>query len=230
MTNRRIAPLAAAVLWLITLQAAGPQRNSPVPLSLVLLLDVSASVDFRQLELPRDVSREIEGDLLSRLTPADRIGIGVFGATMKFSGFLPDDRGMQNSAIRTALKDRSVGLNGPSRIWDAVDGGISAVENAPGRRAVIVLTDGYASGNRLGLADVIRHARAAKVSVSVIANGPWVVWPGPPAAPQPRSALERLTAGTDGMLVLDNVGDSFRARHPGRFFEAILASLRRPAG
>jgi hypothetical protein len=192
------------------------------------LCDVSASVDFRQLELPHDISREIDGDLRSRLTPADRLGIAVFGATMKFGGFLPDDRGVRLSAIRAAFKDRSVGLNGPSRIWDAVDGSIAALEQESGRRAVILLTDGEASGNRLGLADVIRHAQAAKVAVSVIANGGWVAGPATAPGPTPRNALERLTADTGGTLVLDNVGDTFRARHPGRFFEAILASLRRP--
>jgi hypothetical protein len=36
-----------------------------------------------------------------------------------------------------------VGLNGPSRIWDAVDDVISALEKEPGRRAVILVTDGY---------------------------------------------------------------------------------------
>jgi von Willebrand factor type A domain len=228
VTGRWVAAVAAVLLSLVTLQAIGPQGSPSPPLSLVLLCDVSASVDFRQLELPHDVSREIDGDLRSRLTPADRLGIAVFGATMKFGGFLPDDRGVRLSAIQAAFKDRSVGLNGPSRIWDAVDGSIAALERESGRRAVILLTDGYASGNRLGLADVIRHAQAAKVAVTVIASGGWVAWPATAPGPTPRNALERLTADTGGMLVLDNVGDSFRARHPGRFFEAILASLRRP--
>ena len=227
MTVRWSAALGAAVLSVVGLQGITPQGGRPSPLSLVLLLDVSASVDLRTLELPRDISREIETGLLARLTTADRFGVGAFGNTLKFSGFLPDDSRTRAAGVRAAFKDRSVGLNGPSRIWDAVDDVISALEKESGRRAVIVLTDGYASGNRLGVADVIRRAQTTGVAVAVIANGGWVV-PSRILVPlaTPRTALERLTAGTGGLLVLDDVGDSFRPRHPGHFFEAILARLR----
>lgn len=120
-----------------------------------------------------------------------------------------------------------MGLNDASRIWDAVDLGVSALESEAGRRAIVLLTDGEASGNRLGVADVIRHARASNVAVSVIGSGGWVLSMDlPTRGPTPRSALEALTSETGGMLVFDAGGDKFRRRNPGQFFERIVEALR----
>ena len=102
-----------------------------------------------------------------------------------------------SGGARLAFKDWSVGLNDASRIWDAVDLGVSALESEAGRRAIVLLTDGEASGNRLGVADVIRHARASNVAVSVIGSGGWVLSMDlPTRGPTPRSALEALTSET----------------------------------
>lgn len=219
-----------AVLSITGLQPVASQRPQLAPLSLILLLDVSASVDSHLLELPHDISGDVNSDLLGRLIPADRFGVGAFGATLKFSGFLPDDRKVRAAAVRASLKDRSVGLNGPSRIWDALDEAITALEKEPGRRAVILVTDGYSTGNRLGLADVIRRAQTVNVAVSVIANRV----PerearrerGPSALGSAWPLLERLTSETRGELKIDDWGDTFHPRKPGRFFEEILAGLR----
>ncbi len=62
------------------------------------------------------------------------------------------------------------GLNGAfglgaSAVWDAVDAAITSVAAQPGRRAVIVITDGRSSGNVHGLNEVIFRAVAADVPV-----------------------------------------------------------------
>ena len=208
------------------------QRGDAGPLSLVLLIDVSASVDWRQLELPRDVSGEIDSGLLARLGPSDRLAVGVFGDSLKLGEFLPGDRRAQLRAVRAAQKDRSAGLNGPSRIWDAIDGAIAALENESGHRGIIVLTDGRASGNRLGVAAIVQHARASRVPVSVIVSG----WPMPqtqqPAwrSLSPLPLLEQLTSQTGGVLVFDDVGDMFRPRHPGHLLIQVLTHLRSADG
>ncbi len=226
MTRGGLAATAAIALLTTGVAGARHQSAKPAPLSVILLLDVSASVDFRSLELPRDVSASIDGDLLGRLAPEDRFGAGVFGNTMKFSGFLPGDRKARATAIRALLKDRSVGLNGPSRIWDAVDAAVSVLETQAGRRAIVLLTDGCGSGNRLSLAGAIAHAKTSDVAVSIIGSGGWVVPATRAVDHTPRSALEKLASETGGVLVTDQVGDTFRPRQPGRFFEDILAKLR----
>jgi hypothetical protein len=57
---------------------------------------------------------------------------------------------------------------GPTPLWDAVDAAVAELEPVPGRRMVILITDGLATGNRRSLQAVIDRARAADVSVSVI--------------------------------------------------------------
>jgi hypothetical protein len=188
------------------------------------LVDVSASVDFRTLELPRNLSGEVESGLLAHLGPQDRLDVGAFGATVKFGGFVLADRPAWEATVRAVCKDRSVGLNGPSRIWDAVDEAMSRLEGQPGRRAVIVMTDGHATGNRVSLNAVIDHARAAHASVYVIGSG-WLPSRGLPD-PGPIVSLRNLATETGGMLVSDDVGDSFRPRHPAHLLETLLRALR----
>jgi hypothetical protein len=218
--------IAAATVVGALLPIAAQQTTARTPVSLVLLLDLSASVDLRQLELPRDVSGEIDNGLLARLTPTDRFGVGAFGAQVKFSGFLQGDRRARHAAVRTALKDRSAGLNGPSRVWDAIDEMVMYLESQPAPRAIIVITDGYASGNRLGLQDVVAHARTAHVVVSAIVNRILDDNDGPGALGSQRGLLQRLTADTGGTLAIDAYGDTFHPRKPGQFFEPMLDAIR----
>jgi hypothetical protein len=229
--NRRWIVVLGAVAFLIAgLRPVASQMATPAPLSLLLLLDVSASVDSHLLELPRDISGDVDSDLLGRLQPADRFGVGAFGATLKLSGFLPNDRKVRTAAVRSALRDRSVGMNGPSRIWDALEEGITALEKEPDLRAIILVTDGYSTGNRVGLTDVIRRAQAANVVVSVIANkvnqSEARKELGPSSLGSAWPLLERLAAETRGELKFDEWGDTFRPRKPGQFFEELLARLR----
>jgi hypothetical protein len=204
-------------------------ESGAASLALVALFDVSASVDFRSLELSKDFSPDIEHDLLPRLGGNDRFAVGVFGARVSLSGFLPDDPKARTLAAQKLFKDRSVGLNGPSRIWDAVDDAATALAGEPGRRAIVLVTDGEASGNRVGLDDLIRHAQTDDVAICVIASGSSANSPKGPwyaAGATPDALLRRLAADTGGLFVIDDVGDQFRPRKPGRFFSPLLEALR----
>jgi hypothetical protein len=203
-------------------------ESGAASLALVTLFDVSASVDFRALELSKDFSPDIEHDLLPQLGRTDRFALGVFGARVSLSGFLPDDRKARTLAAQKLFKDRSVGLNGPSRIWDAADDAVTALSREPGRRAIFLVTDGEASGNRVGLDDLIRHAQLADVAMCVIASGstalsPRGSWSAYGATPD--VLLRRLAAETGGLFVIDDVGDQFRPRKPGRFFAPLVDAL-----
>jgi hypothetical protein len=201
---------------------------TPLTLSIVLLFDISASANSRFLEPPQDFTSEVDANLLSHLAPADRVATGVFGDNVSISGFSAGDRRSQVAAARQGFKNTVMGRNGPSRIWDAVDSAVTALADQPGRRAIILVTDGQASGNRLGLAAVIKRAQAADVAVSVIASGSGFIEPLPlqRSLLTPYDALIRLAGETGGVRVADAVGDTFRPRHPERFFEGLLEVLR----
>ncbi len=208
--------------------AASPQGETAPGLSLVLLIDVSASTDFRAGSPPRNVSDAIDAALLSRLTADDRFGVAGVGATAQFSGFLAADRRTRLSAVRRVFQDRTVGLNGPSRVWDAVDDALAQLETVPQPRAIVLMTDGRATGNRLGLDAIIQHARSAGVVVSVLGSGSSrsAVRHGYPEL-EPHLGLERLARETGGVFRADELGDTFRERRPRGHLEAIVEFLRK---
>src|SRR5262249_33921180 len=78
------------------------------------------------------------------------------------------DARARTRAIETLLNVPDQDRGGPSPVWDAIDAAVNAFEHEPGRRAIVVVTDGMATGNRLGLAEVANHAANANVSVSAI--------------------------------------------------------------
>lgn len=83
------------------------------------------------------------------------------------------DSVVSGKAVSTIIvQDADMPQYGPSPIWDAVDRAISDIENAPAPRSVVLVSDGRASGNRLGSADVTEHALAMGVPVSSIISAP----------------------------------------------------------
>lgn len=223
---KRAGALALIAASLSGALAASPQGETSSALSLVLAIDVSASTDFRTTSPPRDVSDAIDSGLMSGLTADDRFGVVGFGATAKFSGFVPGDRRARLESVRRVFRDRTVGLNGPSRVWDAVDEAVAHLETVPQPRAIILMTDGRATGNRLGLDAIIRHAQSAGVAVSVLGSGSLRAVPNGYPELEPHLALERLASETGGLFRVDEVGDTFRQRRPGGHLEAILEFLR----
>ena len=110
------------------------------PVTLAVLLDVSTSFIY---DLPIG---SLMRDLPSKLRPDDRMAIGWFaGETVPATTFTRDRR-LLNAAVDRAARAANAGA-GPSPLWDALAATVAALAREPGRRAVIVLTDGQATGN-----------------------------------------------------------------------------------
>jgi hypothetical protein len=62
----------------------------------------------------------------------------------------------------------------PSLIWDGVCAAAEALADAPGRRILILVTDGRATGNRLGFADALDRVRQTGTVVHAIRVNPRV--------------------------------------------------------
>ncbi len=111
--------------------------KSPQPIRLVLLLDVSGSMEGN-LPLLRAASEQ----LFARLRPGDRVRVGTFGREIAISeSFTRDLR-----ALRDALPD-VIYPDSPTPLWRAIDQGIAAFKDEGDERPVIVvLSDGKDSG------------------------------------------------------------------------------------
>jgi len=197
---------------------AGKER----PLSLVLLLDATASIDS---DVGRDVIRKaIEKSFLPKLAPKDRVQAGSFAKQIKIGPAVVNDSRALQAAIGKALDVPKADTFGPSAIWDAVALAVETLKDAPGRPAIILITDGRATGNRLDVEEVAARAAAAGVLVNVVGEDSEIVLrqdANTGVRVRPGVALEYL-AGTTGGLYLP---DTASPAAPGPVLERVLADL-----
>jgi len=193
------------------------------PLSLVLLFDTSASVND---VISRDYVRSgVEKWLLPRLAPDDRVHVGSFARQIVIGPSLAGNAKELRPFIRKALDPREADTFGPSPIWDAVAAAVETVAKTEGRRAVLLLTDGRATGNRLSMEEAAALAVAAGVVVSVVGKDWEMTIPQDARTGvrvRPGVALERIASITGGLYVRD--GGTPAA--PGEILARLLADVR----
>ena len=110
--------------------------NSPQPIRLIVMLDVSGSM-VGNLNLIRAASDQ----LFAHLGPDDLARVGTFGEQIVISPEFTKDR----MALRAALPTE-IDPGAPTPLWRSVDQSMGTFEGAEGRRVVLVLSDGKDSG------------------------------------------------------------------------------------
>ena len=128
--------------------AAGEQ-----PVSIALAVDRSFSMARGQLDAARRGGRE----LLLELGDQDRTMLVAIGSEVEVPVALTNDR----RAVDTALQ--ALDPWGSTALHDAVITAFDAIEPAPGRRALVIVTDGLEQGSRRSAADVLARVRASDV-------------------------------------------------------------------
>jgi VWFA-related protein len=135
------------------------------PVALVLLLDVTASNPI----FGDTLSKAAESVLRERRTPPDRVRVGGLASKLtlspRFDTEWPDIR----RAVRLVWKSPLVDRLGPSPLWDGVEAAVTALEAERGRRAIVMVTDGRATGNVHSWGYAISRAIAADVSIGIVA-------------------------------------------------------------
>lgn len=139
--------------------------NSPQPVQLIVMLDVSGSM---QGNLP--LLRAAADQLFARLLPGDVARVGSFGNDVTISPTFTNDR----TELRRALPEH-IASEAPTPLWRAVDEAITAfAEAGDTRRVVLVLSDGHDSGpisfrqRFVSQVEVIERARERDVMVYAI--------------------------------------------------------------
>ena len=136
--------------------------NNPQPIRLIVMLDVSGSMEGN-LPLLRAASEQ----LIGRLRPDDLMRLGTFGHTIAMSpSFTRDSRELLETLPRTIAEDA------PTPLWPAVDEALRAfADEGDERRVVLVLSDGKDSGpidfrrRYVSQAEVIDRARDDDVMI-----------------------------------------------------------------
>ncbi|HYN10181.1 MAG TPA: VWA domain-containing protein [Vicinamibacterales bacterium] len=106
--------------------------NTPQPVRIVVLLDVSGSM---QGNLP--LLRAGCEQLFSRLLPGDLARVGTFGKEIVISPTFTADV----AALRAALPSE-IEPNAPTPLWRGMDDAMNTFSGTDGRRVVLVLSDG----------------------------------------------------------------------------------------
>jgi hypothetical protein len=125
---------------------------------------------------------------------------------------------------------------GASPLWDSLDIVVRHVAQDPGRRAILVLTDGRSTGNRIGVNALIADANAFGVSIWPIEYGPseWYLPDRDGRTTHPSQLLSHLAKATGGRFTpepqvpeLSSMDHAFRviSNNVQKNIAAILRSL-----
>ena len=135
--------------------------NTPQPIRLIVMLDVSGSMEGN-LPLLRAAAEQ----LFARLGPDDAARVGTFGREVNISPTFTRDLNELRRALPTAIA-----ADAPTPLWRAVDEAMDAFGDGEGRPVILVLSDGKDSGPTgfrqpfISQAQVIDRARDQDVMV-----------------------------------------------------------------
>ena len=197
--------------------------NTPQPVRLVVMLDVSGSMEGN-LQLLREAADE----LFIRLRPDDVARVGTFGDGVDVGrGFTHELR-----ELRAALP-RSISPDAPTPLWRAVDEAITAFGSEKDMRSVVlVLSDGKDSGpisfrqRYISQAEVIERARREDVMVYGIGMRSRGRRPPPGLGPGGlQAALEAELPDAGLALVAEHTGGGYIEIRPNQDLGAAFARV-----
>ena len=137
--------------------------NDSQPITIVVMLDRSGSMAERFDLVERATTQFIE-----KLKGADRARIGNFSDRIVIQ---PTEFTSDHDALIRIVRDDLQDI-GASPVWASVDRSVAALRHEPGRRVVLLFTDGHDSPGRgqfhESLSEITRRAQADEVMVYTI--------------------------------------------------------------
>jgi len=135
------------------IEALVPAANEP--LNVILLIDYSESM-LDELPVVKEAARQFAKTLLR---PQDRIAVVGFNQRVFWlTGFTNDFNAAAASVDR-------IKPEGETHLYDTTIEMLFALQKQPGRRALVVLTDGVDQGSKFTLDNLVHYARYAGVPI-----------------------------------------------------------------
>jgi Ca-activated chloride channel family protein len=141
--------------------------NTPQPIRLIVMLDVSGSMEGN-LPLLRNASEQ----LFARLRPDDLVRVGTFGRDVEISPVFTRDVNL----LRAALP-KMIAPDAPTPLWRGLDDALTAFgTEGDARPVILVLSDGKDSGmfdftmkgRPVSQAEIIDRARSESVMIYAV--------------------------------------------------------------
>ncbi len=132
------------------------------PLTTLLVMDISGSMNHGgKLKAAKEAAKAY----VDQARPSDQIGLLTFNTDIEYEQPLTSDRQKLIAAIN-GLKAQN-----DTAMFDALGEGIDILEAIPGRKAVIVLTDGLDNRSKLSSQQVLMLIGPRGLSISVVGLG-----------------------------------------------------------
>ncbi|MXY25037.1 MAG: VWA domain-containing protein [Acidobacteria bacterium] len=130
-------------------------ENSVRPITVVVMLDTSASMDLNRDRLMAGAEQ-----FLLRLLPADRARVGAFNDKLEINPpqFIGD-----RDALIAELPD--LGFGNSTRVYDAAYVSLDALTGVDGRRVILLFSDGDDTDSDVGAGNVVDRAVAEEVMI-----------------------------------------------------------------
>lgn len=197
--------------------------NSPQPIHLVVMLDVSGSM---QGNLP--LLRAASAQLFTRLFRDDRVRVGTFGHQVEIGAWMT--RGAED--LRASLPD-AIAPDAPTPLWRALDEAIDAFDDAADqRRVILVLSDGKDSGPTgfrqriVSQVEVIDRARQDDVMIYAVGMRSRGVRPAPGIGPGGLQAALTADLPDPGLArVAEETGGGYTEIRFGQDLAAAFAAV-----
>ena len=129
--------------------------NRPLPITVVVMLDTSGS-----MTLALDLVKSAAEQFLLRMMPEDQGMVGAFNDKIEFH---PEGFTNSRDELVRSLKELDFGY--PTRLYDAVNQSMAQLKGIPGRKVVLVFTDGDDNASKFGSGDVTDRCRVEDVMV-----------------------------------------------------------------
>jgi Ca-activated chloride channel homolog len=162
--------------------------NTVRPISVVVMLDTSGSMTLN-IEFLKQAAEQF----VIRLLPEDKARVGAFNDKVEIDAHFTSDRDALVSSIG------GLDYGNSTRLWDAVDTSLDALEGIDGRRVIVVFTDGDDTASKTSSGKVLERARLNEVMIYAI--GLESVYQPPGMAKvrtRPDRGLRRLSDETGG--------------------------------
>ena len=193
---------------------AGLEAQARPAVDVVLMVDVSQSVTYGTIKRDRTLVHDAGDALAAAMVAGDTARVGTFGETI----LLDPARLSDGAAVRAAADALTEKVGGGSPLWDALVTAAQSLENANGRRGIVVITDGRSTANRIGFADALARLEHARVPVHVVAFDK-----SDRAIPDPGKRLIQIAKATGGDCVFVE-----RPAIAGAVARAVAALRARP--
>jgi Ca-activated chloride channel family protein len=132
--------------------------NGIQPITAMLLVDTSQS-----MTLNLDLARAAAEQFLIRLLPGDQARVGSFSDAVVLAPGFTGDRDRLLYDVRERLH-----IGNPTRLWDAIDAGMTELAPLGGRRVLLLMTDGEDTLSRLSPYALLARVRVDELMIYAV--------------------------------------------------------------